>query len=252
MTCPDFEITDCSFSIALPKRAEILVREENHIASGELLAIKEEERFQEFDLGTIGRFLIVSPGAKIEKDQIVACKKGLLGKEAIFKSPVSGTLVEVSKQGILKIKTKSEKKEIHSPIKGRVKEIGELFLVLEFKGLKLVGNWGKGPKVLGILKICGEKEKEVKLSELGVEQAGKILVFGGKISHGAIHKAEALGIAGLVGGSISQEAESNDLAIVILGDKDGLIPKETWQEFEKKEGDQALISGEEKYLCFPI
>lgn len=249
MTCPDLQVTNCTYSLALPKESEILVKENDEVSQGELLATKEEEEFQEFDLS--GRLLTVSLGSKVEKDQILAFRKTFFGKRQDFKSPVSGTLIEVSKQGILKIKTKGGKKEIRSPIKGKVKEIGDSFLVLEFKGLKITGSWGKGPKVLGTLKLCGEREKEVKLQDLGPEQAGKILVFGSKISLGVVHKAEALGIVGLVGGSISQEVEPNELAIVTIGGKDEFIPKEVWQELEKEEGDQALISGGEKYLCFP-
>ncbi|MFZ5366251.1 MAG: hypothetical protein ACOZBZ_03060 [Patescibacteria group bacterium] len=249
MTCPDFEIANCTFSLSFPLGGEVLVRENDEVSKGELLATKEEEEFQELDLS--GRLLAASLGSKIEKDQTLAFKKTFLGKRVEFKSPVSGILVDVSKQGILKIKTKSEKKEIRSPFKAKVKEAGRDFLVLEFKGLKIEGSWGKGPKVLGTLKLYGEREKEVKLQDLGPEQVGKILVFAGKISLGVCHKAEALGIKGLVGGSISQELGPNELTIVTIGGKDEFIPKEVWLELEEKDGEEAIISGEEKYLCFP-
>ncbi len=267
MTNPAFEISSSLFSFPLPKEAKILVSEGDEVLKGKVLATEEVEEFEEFDLAgffsispkKVSKILSISPGAKIEKGQIVAIKKGLFGKGTIFKSPVAGVFVGLSDKGILKIKTKSEKKELLSPFSGKINKVccsaikekkGNL-LVLEFEGEKIEGGWGRGGKVFGILDVLGERDEEVKLSQLRPEDKGKILVAGGKISLGICHKAEALGIAGLVGGSISPEAEANELTIVSLGGNDGSVPKEIWQELEKRKGKEALLSGEEKFLFFP-
>lgn len=259
MTNPAFEASSCFFSFPLPKEAKILVSEGDEVLKGKVLAEEVVEEFEEFDLANffsispkkVSKVLSISPGAKIEKDQIVAFKKGLFGKGTIFKSPVAGVFVGLSDKGILKIKTKSEKKELSSPLSGKLKEKKGNLLVLEFEGEKIEGGWGRGGKVFGILDVLGEREEEVKLSQLRPEDKGKILVLGGKISLGIVNKAEALGVAGLVGGSISPEAEANELTIVSLGDKDGSVPKEIWQELEGRKGKEALLSGEEIFLFFP-
>jgi len=252
--------SSCSFPLTFSQKVKFLVNEGDKILKDMVLAVEEEEIIEEFNLAAffsvspniVSRFLTVSIGERVEEGRIIAVKKGLFGRAKVFKSPVKGTVVNISKEGILTIKIGFEKKEFLSPFPGVVKEIKENSLVLEFNGKRIEGSFGKGKKVLGVLDILSKKEEKAGIFSLGSEAKDKILVLEGEIPLGIIYKAEALGVAGLVGGRFPQEVEVDEIAIVSFGDENGKIDQEIWQEIEKRKGEESLLSGEERFLLFPL
>jgi len=243
-------IGDCLFPVSLPEGATILVKEGDSVFKKDVLAVKEEEEFKEINLPRVS--LLVSPGERVEKDQVIARKKGFFGKEMVFKSPVPGIFSGVSKNGLARIKIKEEKTEIYAPFSGEVKEIKDSFLLLKFKAAVLKGDWGSGPKEAGAIEMLGERDEDGELSDILPEHSGKILVVGGRIFLGVAHKAEAMGVKGMIAGSAPREAWIGDLPILVFADKEGLIPKEIWLGLKKEKGREVCISGEEKSLYFPL
>lgn len=246
--------------IPLPKKVKLFVKKGENVEKGQLIASGEKDgELKEFDLAKIlivspknvGKFLKCSLGSKVTEGQVIAEKKGMLGlRNQIFKSSVSGVLEALTEKGVLKIKTSGKKKEVFSPVKGKINNITPEKAEVEFTGFCLKGSRGFGRRAWGNLKIF--KKEEVDLRDLTSELSGSILIIPGKISSGFYHKACALGILGLVAGDVSGGLTFDDLIILLAGEKNGFISEETLNELKQHEGKQAHISGEEKSLITPF
>lgn len=257
MSCPTKQDQACEFSLFFPKDAHVSVKEKTEVAQNELLATFEEESFCDCDLADffkadphkIKDFLGIAIGDKIEKGQIIASQKGLFAKTLVYTSPVSGMVSELADTGILKVKTKGQKKEVLSPFKGTVVEIGDIFLTVQFDAIKILACEGVGPSACGELEVLEKANPETEISDINVNQEGKILAFKGQISHGFFHKAIALGVKGLIGEYLNPEINDGEIAVLGLYSKEGQISQEFWDLFKKASGKQVVISGKEKYLA---
>lgn len=260
MSLPTLKIEEIQIEIALPPWAKPKVEKGEDVEEGQLLAAGvEEKEIKEIDLAKIfqvspkkvGKFLKCSLGSKVVEGQVLAEKSGILGLGArVFKSPVSGVLEALTEYGVLKIKTESKKKEILSPIKGKVSNIFPQKIEIEFSGFCFTGSAGLGEENWGPLQIL--RKEEVDLRDLTSELFGSIIVVSGKITSGFCHKADALGILGLVAGDKSEEVESEDLIILLAGEKNGFIPKDILGKLERYQGKKVFISGKKKSLIIPI
>jgi hypothetical protein len=155
------------------------------------------------------KYLLCSLGTKIHPDQVLAEKKGLF-RSKVFKSPVNGVLEALTEKGVLKIQMTGEKIDVPSPVKGKVEKITPSLLMIKFPAMVLKGSKGFGEGRWGIMRLVGEKKKRVEIGDLGREDKGKILIIAGEISQALFHKAEALGVVGLVGGLL-RDGETEDL-----------------------------------------
>jgi hypothetical protein len=257
MSCPTKQDQPCEFSLFFPKDSHVSVKEKNEVAQNQLLATFEEESFYDCDLAgffkvdsnKVKEFLSIAFGDKIEKGQIIASQKGLFAKTLVYTSPVAGTVTELTEVGILKIKTKGQKKEITSPFKGSITKIGDIFLTIQFDAVKIVACEGTGPSACGELEVLEKTNPETEISDVNVNQEGKILAFKGQISHGFFHKAIALGIKGLIGECLNPEINDGEIAVLGLYSKEGSISEDIWETLKKADGKQVVISGKEKYLA---
>lgn len=256
MAGPVLEIKTCEITFSFPSTAKILVRKGEWIDKEGTLA-QNEAIFEEFNLTkilktspkNISRYLLIVPGAKVKEGEILAQKKTLLGK-IIFKSPVVGMVEEVLPEGFLKIRT-GEAKEIRSPIKALVKEIKETGEVtLEFKAAVFVGEYGIGGENWGKIEILAKDE--VGLSDLPAVAEEKIFLTRGKVNSGFLHKAEALGAAGVLGGFFTEEVRVSEMVVVMAHAKEGLISETVWGTLEKYDQKTAFISAKEKCLKVPL
>ncbi|MDP3888908.1 MAG: hypothetical protein Q8Q24_02575 [bacterium] len=252
-----FEIQTCQITVPLFDHAKVVVKSGDAVEKYAILA-KSEESFFELDLAKIFktkpanavRYLLVSPGASIKEGQIIAQKKKIVGK-FIFKSPKSGTLVEVTPDGLLKIEV-TGKKELMSPVKSQVLEVKEgEDVVLEFPALNLIGDEGVGVGDWGVLEILG-KQDEVGMDDLMDEPKNKIIVIKGKVLSGFVYKAEALGAIGIMCGNFDEMIKTEDLALISIGEKEGIIPVDIWNRLQKYKGKSAWILGREKTLRIPL
>lgn len=256
MTHPVWEIKTCQIEIPLPPNAKVLVKKGEVVEEGEFLL--GEEELKEFDLRKILKVsgqnlpscLLVSCGEKVETGKIIAQKKTFFTQE-IFKSPISGRVEAFSEEGILKMRVEG-KSQIKAPLKGKVKDLTFALLTLEFAAAVFTSQAGKGESNWGDIMFLGERAEEIGLNDLPASSAGKIFILGKKIPLVLVYKAEALGAAGILGGSLIAEASPQDLALLVMGDEDGLISQEIWANLKKYEGKKALISGREKTLKIPL
>lgn len=185
--------------------------------------------------------ILTSPlGSKVVKDQVIAKTKSFLGGEKEVKSPDDGVLESLTESGRLKIRTKGEHKDYRCPAEGKIEEISEAILI-EFKGVKLEGvdGWGKGN--WGILRF---------LKEISVDDQGAILAVREKPDLVFCHKAEAIGAGGLICGKMA-EGQGKDLTCLVMGNNEGIIPAEIWEELKKFEGQNVYLGGKEKILFIP-
>jgi hypothetical protein len=257
MSCPTKQDQACEFSLFFPKDALVSVKEKNEVAQNQLLATFEEESFYDCDLADffkaepdkIKDFLNIAVGDKIEKGQIIASQKGLFAKTLVYTSPSAGTVSELTDAGILKIKTKGQKKEVLSPFKGEISKIGDIFLTVQFEAIKILACEGNGPSTCGELEVLEKDNPETEIGDINVNQEGKILAFKGQISHGFFHKAIALGVKGLIGECLNPEINDGEIAVLGLYSKEGQISDEIWETLKKAGGKQVVISGKEKYLA---
>ncbi len=255
MAVPALEIKTSQARISFPKGTRILVDQGDMVEAEKVLG-ETEENFQEFNLaktlktppGDVLRFLLVTPGMKVKVGDLIAVRKSFLG-EIVFKSPVSGIFSELLPEGFLKIKV-GEKEEFRSPVRAKVLEVGENEILLGFKAAVFTGEFGTGGENWGQIVIL-EKE-EVTLADLSGQILGKILLIPGKITPGFLHKAEALGALGVVGGFLGGNAKTEETVVVAAHDKEDLISPEIWDTFIKYKGKMALIKGEEKCLEIPL
>ncbi|MDP3955349.1 MAG: hypothetical protein Q8Q15_03240 [bacterium] len=254
MTCSRLETKSCEVSIPIPSKAKVLVEKGEKVVRGEALA-KCEETFQEFNLTKILKIspqnvvgcLLVTPGTPVKQGQILAQKKSFLDKR-VFKSPVSGLVVELAPEGFLKIRV-AEMEQTTSPVKAEVREVKDNDIILEFTANILTGAFGSGKRNWGQIEILKSKD-EAGLEDLPNEVKDKIFITRGKISAGFVHKAEALDAAGVVGGNIDGQIKTADLALITLGED--LISDDIWDTLKKSDKQTAVISGDEKVLNIPI
>jgi len=259
MSCQIKTHENCKITFFFPKNARVSVKENEEVRKDTTLVSYDEETFFECDLAAsleispkdVKKYLLVSLPSKIEKDQLIASKKTFMGEDKMINSPVSGEITELTDGGILKIRTKNDKKELKAPFLGKILEIGDIFLTLEFKASVIEGQEGCGKETLGELEIIGEREKEPVIGGLDSLLAGKILLIGGVLNQGLVHKAETLGVKGLVAGKGAISLRSEEMPIISIESDKGLIPLDIWQYLLKNKGMLICLYGKEKLIAFP-
>lgn len=253
---PAFKTETCQIKLAFLPGAKILVEKGKHIKEDQVL-IEGSTEIKDINLAQALKIspkalishLLVVLGSTLEEGQIIAQKSSLLNKIG-FKSPVSGKLIEITPEGVLRVQSGSPK-TVKSFVNGKVEEIEESTLTLEFSAEMVEASDGTGDDGWGIIEIL-DKNEEVEIEDLPKVTEEKILFIKGKIPSTFAYKASALGAVGIVGGSMTEEIKSSQLSILILGDEEGLISKQNWDTLKKHQGKRALISGSKKTLTIPL
>lgn len=194
--------------------------------------------------------LVKSLGQKVERGELIACKKGLL-KKRNFYAPIEGILDSLTEEGVLRIKTPFKKiAKTKAPFSDQ-------------ETIKIKGNWGKGAQALGKL-FCLEKEADI--FNLKGDHQGQILALYGKINRGLWFKSKSIGIKGIVCGGLPDEKFGKEiekevllagseerilaLPLVVLGGK-GEIPKDTWQVLKENQDKEIFIEGDSCQILIP-
>lgn len=259
MSCQIKTHENCQYTFFFPKNAQVLVKEKEEVKKDALLVSYCEEGFIECDVckgleippKDAKKYLVVSLTSKIEKDQPLALKKTIMGQEKIINSPVSGELAELTNEGILKIRTKNEKKELKTPFAGKILERGDIYLTMEYKASVIQAQDGCGKETMGGLEVIGQREKETAIGDLNSQMSGKILVIGGVLNQGLVHKAETLDVKGLIAGKGAVSLCSQEMPLLFLESEKGIIPLDIWQYLVKNIGMLACLYGKEKLVAFP-
>ena len=244
-----------NLEICPPSQAKILVKVGDRVLPGDLLFSQEDE-FEKINLAKtlsvspskVSKCLLLPLGSKVKKGQALAKKKGFF-KKTVFKSPFSGTLESLSEDGILKIKKEVKKKKNKAPAKGTVKKASKGEILLEVSTIEIAGNWAVGSSGWGDLKLVSSVEDVFSRDE---EIKGKILIFKDEVSTFLIYKAEALGVVGLVAGKTREDVRCESMAVLVLGDKEGVIPESLWQKLKEFEQNPVRILPEKNLLVVSL
>jgi hypothetical protein len=148
----------------------------------------------------------VRQGEAVRQGQLLAQTRSFFG---LFKSecsaPVDGVVELINAvTGHISIREKPNPIEVGAYIRGRVIRVleGE-GVVVETEGALIQGIFGVGGERQGVIRMVVEDPAEtVDESRITPEMAGQILAGGANITGGALRKASAIGVAGVVVGAI--------------------------------------------------
>lgn len=180
----------------------------------------------------INKFLVVALGNKVLKGETLAIKKGFFGKKIEVKTPVSGTVGNITSLGELTIETPDSEDKPSEEQKELVKEE-------EGRSVFWGRGQGKGEVVWhdGILEF----------TQLSGELANKIIACESISSATSAHKAAALGATGIL--VVYQHEKLNNLpeniGFLAMAEKND---KKTSEFLKKLAGKKVLIDGNRKKL----
>lgn len=161
----------------------------------ELLGVDPEE---------VGRYLIVRPGDRVRRGDVIARYTAFLGlmKRSVT-SPIDGVVESISElTGHVTIREPPRVFELRAYIRGRVSEVVEgESVTIETYGSYIQGIIGFGGERHGEIEVVVSRPDEVLTADMVREHhAGKILVGGSMATYEALLKACKTGVAGVVVG----------------------------------------------------
>lgn len=243
---------------------KILVNIGEKVSLGDALAEVQKGKTLTLNLAKILRvkprrvlkFLRKRIGEEVKEGEVIAQKKKLLGQRLVT-APASAILEKLENEtGILTLGTMEEKFIVTSPLVGKVKEIKDKEVILEFEAVEVGALAGVGPKVSDITLFGPVGEEIVDLMDLTVEIRGKA-VLGRNWRREALSKAYGLGAAAI----LATEVDNQDLEKAAVGKKMSLggeprelkqtlmiLDKIGFEKVVKYEGHRVIVEPEEKRL----
>ena len=213
---------------ALPKGGEIVVRVGQEVSPIQVVArttmasdfaiLSAAEKLG-VEPSTLGEYLRVEKGSSVEVGAVVASCKRLLGERQVV-SPVDGLFFDVV-NGRIAIQPTSDWLELRALVAGRVVSyVGNRGVMLETSGSLIQAAWGSGQEGVGRLKLVGNTPSTVlTLEHLGADVTGQILTVGCLHDLELFHRAEDLGVRGLIVGSATAEicraSQNSPLPLII-------------------------------------
>lgn len=199
----------------LPIKGEVLVAvgdrvtPETVVAQAQLPGILQTVRMSEklgIEPNEVPGAVSVKSGDRVEKEQVLAETKGLLGffKQRVT-SDFAGTIEEVSEiTGSILVREASTPVDVTAYLEGVVAEVmpGE-GAVVETRGAMVQGIFGVGGERQGRIRMAvTSKEEALDASHIQETDKGAILVGGSGISYEAIQRAAEVGVVGLIAGGL--------------------------------------------------
>ncbi|MCA9897638.1 MAG: KOW motif-containing protein [Anaerolineales bacterium] len=218
----------------LPKGGEIVVRVGQEVSPIQVVArttmssdfaILSAAKKLGVEPQELGEYLRVEKGALVEAGAVVASRKRLLGERQVI-SPVDGLFFDVV-NGRIAIQPTSDWLELRALVAGRVVSyVGNRGVVLETSGSLIQAAWGSGKESEGRLKLVGNVASTVLTPEhLSGDVTGQVLAIGCLFDLEMFHRAEDLGVRGLVVGSATAEicraSQSSPLPMIVTDDIGG-------------------------------
>jgi hypothetical protein len=167
----------------------------------------------------LGEHLRVEKGASVEAGTVLASRKRLLGERQVV-SPVDGIFFDVV-NGRIAIQPTSDWLELRALVAGRiVSYVSNRGVMIETSGSLIQAVWGSGHEGVGQLKIVANTPNAVLSPEhLNLDVTGQVLVIGSLNNLELFHRAEDLGVRGLIVGSASAElcqaSQSSPLPLIV-------------------------------------
>ena len=167
----------------------------------------------------LGEYLRVEKGEPVEAGAVLASRKRLLGERQVV-SPVDGIFFDVV-NGRIAIQPTSDWLELRALVAGRVVSyIGDRGVMIETSGSLIQAAWGSGREGAGRLKLVLNAPNGVLTpDQLSNDVTGQILVTGCLNDLELFHRAEDLGVRGLITGSatakLCRASQASPLPLIV-------------------------------------
>jgi len=177
------------------------------------------------DPDDVGRYLRKKVGDSVEKDEVIAEKKGLLGMfRSIATSPTTGVIQHVSElTGQVTISEPPVPIEIKAYVPGQVEKVlPNEGVIVRTDAALIQGIFGVGGETHGeIMFAVDSPDGMLTVDRIQDNYAGKIIVGGSLVKVEALRKAASLGVKGVVVGGIEDKDLSDfmgyEIGVAITG-----------------------------------
>ncbi len=153
--------------------------------------------------------MLKKPGENVAIGEILARTKGIFGMmRTEYKSPVAGTIETISSvTGQVILRGEPSPLQVRAYLPGTVTEIiPNEGCVVEADIAYVQGIFGIGGETFGQLRLaCTSHDQELTAERIQAAMKGSIIVGGARVTHEAIAKARAEGVAAIVTGGIDDE-----------------------------------------------
>jgi len=203
-------------------------------------------------------------GDSVQKDEVIAEKKGILGMfRSVAKSPTMGVVQQVSElTGQVTISEPPVPLEVKAYIPGQVEKVlPNEGVMVRIDGALIQGIFGIGGETHGIVAFAVNSPDEMlTIDKIRDDYSGKVIVGGSLVRVDALRKAVSLGVKGIVVGGIEDKDLSDflgyEIGVAITGHENvGLtliitegfgrmrMSERTFNLLKKLEGKEAAING---------
>ena len=217
----------------------------------------------------VPRFLQKAVGQTIFKGELLAFKKGLLGKSQII-APTDGILETLDqKTGVATFRLLPKDASLTAGVFGVVQEVdhqkGEV--IIKTMMTEVYGIYGTGNEKEGFINVISGQGELLNKGAINEAHRGQILIAGSLILEAVIRKAMSVAVAGIVCGGLnmddylamvgsfsSEKRINSDIGISIVATEGfGVIPMgDDLQElFKRYAGKFALIKGNFGQILLP-
>lgn len=199
----------------------------------------------------VGNYLRVEKGAAVEAGAVLASRKRLLGERQVV-SPVDGIFFDVV-NGRIAIQPTSDWLELRALVAGRVVSyIGNQGVTIETSGSLIQAAWGSGQEGVGRLKlIANAPETMMTQDHFNGDVTGQVLAIGCLSNLELFHRAEDLGVRGLIVGSTTAElcraSQASPLPLLVTdGIGTGGMAAPIFQLLQQADGRSVSLFGDYK------
>lgn len=229
-------ITSISLSIPPNSKPEFLKKIGDLIhVNDDVASIFSEQNEIEIDIAedlkispkNVSSFLVKNIGDPVDLDEVIARKKsGIFFKKTIeVKSRFRGKIFELDNfSGRVKIVGVSSQQNLKSPVSGKIKDLNDKEIIIEFKGEEIKPTKFFGKTFFAPVAKISKINEEVDNDLMTTEMSGCILL-GGHFSVSDVNKAMALGVRGILASKISDAVfdKFKDGKIISIDDRERKI-----------------------------
>jgi hypothetical protein len=242
---------------ALPKGGEIVVRVGQEVSPIQVVA--RTTMASDFAIMSaveklgiapdeLAEYLRVEKGATVEAGTVLASRKRLLGERQVV-SPVDGIFFDVV-NGRIAVQPNSDYLELRALVAGRiVSYVSNRGVVIETSGSLIQAAWGSGSEGVGRLKMVANSANAVLSPEhLSGDVTGQVLAVGNLNNLELFHRAEDLGVRGLIAGSATAElcraSQASPLPLIVTdGVGSGGMTSPIFQLLQQADGRSVSLFG---------
>lgn len=257
----------------LPILGDVLVREGEKVGFDTVVArtsvpggveIVKLVHLLGIDPDEVAMYMRKKVGDNVQKDEVIAEKKGFLGMfRSVAKSPTMGVVQQVSElTGQVTISEPPVPLEVKAYIPGQVEKVlPNEGVMVRIDGALIQGIFGIGGETHGTIAFAVDSPDEMlTIDKIRDDYSGKVVVGGSLVRVDALRKAISLGVKGVVVGGIEDKDLSDflgyEIGVAITGHENvGLtliitegfgrmrMSDRTFNLLKKLEGKEAAING---------